>query len=64
MQQSSESSERRLSQISADLLNRMAEIQKLKELIAAAETSSLGRHQSATNRSVTTPPPAGNELHV
>jgi len=63
MAQSFEGSERRLAQISVDLLNRMAEIQKLRELIAAAETSRLSRSQSATDRSVTIPP-AGNELRV
>jgi hypothetical protein len=57
------SPEQHLAQIAVDLRNRMAEIQKLRELVAAAETSGLSRSQSATNRSVTTPP-AGNELRV
>ena len=39
MQQAFESSEQRFSQISTDLLNRMAEIQTLRELIEAAEAS-------------------------
>jgi hypothetical protein len=63
MAQFFEGSERRLAQISVDLLNRMAEIQKLRELIAAAETSRLSRGQSATDRSVTIPP-VGNELRA
>jgi hypothetical protein len=63
MQQAFESSEQRLSQISTDLLNRMAEIQTLRELIEAAEASKLRRGQSAMDRSVTAPP-AANELRV
>ena len=51
MQQAFESSEQRLSQISTDLLNRMAEIQTLRELIEAAEASKLRRGQSAMDRS-------------
>ena len=41
MQQSFESSDQRLTQISVDLLKRMAEIQKLRELIDATEASRL-----------------------
>jgi hypothetical protein len=41
MQQSFESSDQRLTQISVDLRKRMAEIQKLRELIEATEASSL-----------------------
>jgi hypothetical protein len=41
MQQSFESSAQRLSQISIDLLARMAEIQKLRGLVEAAEASKL-----------------------
>lgn len=63
MQQAFESSEQRLSQISTDLLNRMAEIQTLRELIEAAEASKLRRGQSAMDWSVTAPP-AANELRV
>ena len=63
MQQAFESSEQRLSQISTDLLNRMAEIQTLRELIEAAEASKRRRGQSAMDRSVTAPP-AANELRV
>ena len=63
MQQAFESSEQRLSQISTDLLNRMAEIQTLRELIEAAEASKLCRGQSAMDRSVTAPS-AANELRV
>jgi hypothetical protein len=62
MQQSFESSEQRLSQISIDLLNRMAEIQKLRGLVEAAEASKLNR-QSTLDRSVITPS-AGSELRV
>ena len=63
MEPSIEGSEQRLSQISVDLLKRMAEIHKLRELIEAAEASKLRRGQSAMDRSVTAPP-AANELRV
>ena len=63
MDQSFEGSERLLSQISVDLLNRMAEIQKLRVLIEAAEASKLSRGQSTTDRSVTAPR-AGHELRA
>ena len=63
MQQSFESSDQRLTQISVDLLKRMAEIQKLRELIEATEASRLSHGQSTTDRSVTAPP-AANELRV
>ena len=62
MQQSFESSEHRLSQISIDLLNRMAEIQKLRGLVEAAEASKLDR-QSILDRSVIVPP-SDSELRV
>lgn len=63
MGKSFQDSEQRLSQISADLLKRMAEIQKLRELIEATEASKLSRGQSTTDRSVTAPP-AAIELRV
>ena len=63
MEPSIEGSEQRLSQISVDLLKRMAELHKLRELIEAAEASRLNRSQSATDRSVTTPP-TGSELRA
>ena len=62
MQQSFESSEQRLSQISIDLLNQMAEIQKLRVLVEAAEASKLNR-QRTLDRSVVAPP-ADSELRV
>ena len=62
MQQSLESSERRLSQISVDLLNGMAEIQRLRRLVEAAEASKLNR-QSTLDRTVIAPP-ADSELRV
>lgn len=63
MGQSFEGSEQRLSQISVDLLDRMAEIQKLRELIEAAEASRLSRGQSTIDRSVAATP-HGNELRL
>ena len=63
MEQSFAGPEQRLSQISIDLLKRMAEIRKLRELIEAAEASRLSRSQSATGRSVTTPL-TGSELRA
>ena len=63
MEPSVEGSEQRLSQISVDLLKRMAEIHRLRELIEAAEASRLSRNQRATDRSVTTPP-TGSELRA
>jgi hypothetical protein len=62
MQQSFESSEHRLSQISVDLLNAMAEIQRLRRLVEAAEASRLNR-QSKKDRTVIAPP-ADSELRV
>lgn len=62
MQQSFQSSEQRLSQISIHLLNQMAEIQKLRVLVEAAEASKLNR-QSTLDRSVVAPP-ADSELRV
>ena len=62
MQQSFESSEQRLSQTSIDLLNQMAEIQKLRVLVEAAEASKLNR-QRTLDRSVVAPP-ADSELRV
>ena len=62
MQQSFESSEHRLSQISVDLLNAMAEIQRLRRLVEAAEASRLNR-QSIMDRTVIAPP-ADSELRV
>jgi hypothetical protein len=62
MQQSYESAEKRLSQISIDLLNGMAEIQKLRGLVEAAEASKLN-HQSTLDRIVIAPP-AASELRV
>ncbi len=44
-------SEQRLLQISVDLLDRMAEIQKLRESIAAAEASRASRGATTINRS-------------
>ena len=55
MQQSFESSEHRLSQISVDLLNRMAEIQRLRGLVEAAEASKRNR-QCPLDRTVSAPP--------
>ena len=55
--------EQRLSQISIDLLKRMAEIRKLRELIKAAEACGLSRGQSTIALSITTPPGA-DELRV
>ena len=63
MEPSIEGSEQRLSHISVDLLKRMAELHKLRELIEAAEASRLSRSQSATGRSVTTPL-TGSELRA
>ena len=63
MGQSFEGSEQRLSQISVDLLDRMAEIQKLRELIEAAEASRLSRGKSTIDRSVAATPD-GNELRL
>jgi hypothetical protein len=62
MQQSFESSAQRLSQISIDLLNRLAEIQELRGLVEAAEASKLNC-QSTLDRSVIAPP-ADSELRV
>jgi hypothetical protein len=62
MQQSFESSELRLSQISVDLLNGMTEIQRLRRLVEAAEASKLNR-QSTLDRTVIAPP-ADIELRV
>ena len=62
MQQSFESSEHRLSQISVNLLNGMAEIQRLRRLVEAAEASKLNR-RSTLDRIVIAPP-ADNELRV
>ena len=62
MQQSFESSEHRLSQISVDLRNGMAEIQRLRRLVEAAEASKLNR-QSILDRTVIAPP-ADSELRV
>ena len=62
MQQSFQSSEQRLSQISIHLLNQIAEIQKLRVLVEAAEASKLNR-QSTLDRSVVAPP-ADSELRV
>ena len=63
MQKSFQSLEQRLTQTSVDLLNRMAEIQALKQLIQAAELSKLCRDQRATDRRVTTSSTA-NELRI
>ena len=62
MQQSFESSEQRLSQTSIDLLNQMAEIQKLRVLVEAAEASKLNRQRTLDRRVVA--PPADSELRV
>ena len=62
MQQSFERSEHRLSQISVDLLNGMAEIQRLRRLVEAAEASKLNR-QSTLDRTVIAPP-ADSELRI
>ena len=62
MQQSFERSEHRLSLISVDLLNGMAEIQRLRRLVEAAEASKLNR-QSTLDRTVIAPP-ADSELRV
>jgi hypothetical protein len=62
MQQAFESSEHRLSQISVDLLNGMAEIQRLRRLVEAAEASKLNR-QCTLDRTVIAPP-ADRELRV
>lgn len=65
MDKSFESLERHLSHTSVDLLNRMAEIQKLRESIQSAEGAKRGRTQSAVDRSGAVPSaPAVNELRV
>jgi hypothetical protein len=58
MEQSFVGPEQRLSQISIDLLKRMAEIRKLRELIKAAEGCGLSHSQSTIALSITTPPGA------
>ena len=63
MQKSFQSLEQRLTQTSVDLLNRMAEIQALKQLIQAAESSKLCRDQRATDGRVTTSSTT-NELRI
>ena len=63
MEQSFVGPEQRLSQISIDLLKRMAEIRKLRELIKAAEGCGLSRSQSTIAPSITTLPGA-DELRV
>jgi len=62
MQQSFDSSEHRLAQISVDLLNGMAEIQRLRWLVEAAEASKLNC-QSTLDRTVITPP-VDSELRI
>jgi hypothetical protein len=56
MQQSFESAEQRLSQISIELLNRMAEIQKLRVLVEAAEASKFNRQSTLDGVSSLRPP--------
>ena len=62
MQQSFESSEHRLSTISADLLNGMAEIRRLRRLIEAAEASKLNLESTLDRIAIA--PPADSELRV
>jgi hypothetical protein len=62
MQQSIESSEHRLSQISVDLLNGMAEIQRLRRLIEAAEASKLNLESTLDRIAIA--PLANSELRV
>jgi len=63
MQQTFESLEQRLSQISIDLLNRMAEIQTLREAIRSAEAAQRSPGHEQINPAIIAPP-AGNELRV
>jgi hypothetical protein len=53
VQKSFQSLEQRLTQTSVDLLNQMAEIQTLKQLIQIAESSRHCRDERATDWSVT-----------
>ena len=50
MEESIQVSEQRLLQISVDLLDRMAEIQKLRESIQAVEAAKCCRSQAALRR--------------
>lgn len=61
MKQPAEVRTHRLLQISTDLHNRMAEVQKLREMVRSAEAAKRGQepvHPAAVL------PPVGNELRV
>ncbi|MEH2537163.1 MULTISPECIES: hypothetical protein [unclassified Bradyrhizobium] len=61
MEQSLEVRTQRLLQISIDLHNRMAEIQKLREMVRSAEAAQ--RSQEPVHPAIIGQP-VGNELHV
>jgi hypothetical protein len=68
MEKSFDGSEQRLSQISADLLNRMAEIQELRLAIQSAEASKRGNglktRRRRPNPKIIAPSTGNHQLHA